>query len=302
VGIFVETVIRAPIDKLWLHTQDPALHQRWDVRFTRIEYLPKDDDDEPQRFRYVRTLLPGLAVTGLGQTVADRSLPDGARASSIRFGSADWWSLIREGSGYWRYAMTPEGIRFATWYDYRSRWGRLGTVVDRFLFRPLIGWATAWSFDRLRIWLERDIPPTTTLRAAMIHAGARIGLAAVFAFHGLVPKLLSPDPDELLMLKNAGVPAGSVESALLAMGILELVLAAVLLVFWHRRWPTFVCLGFAAAATLGVALGSPDYLRSAFNPAILNVAVAALAITDLLALPDAPDAGRCRRRPREAAR
>jgi Domain of unknown function (DUF4166) len=218
--IFVETVIRAPIEKLWLHTQDPALHQRWDVRFTRIEYLPKDDDDEPQRFRYVRTLLPGLTVTGLGQTVADRSLPDGSRASSIRFGSADWWSLIREGSGYWRYALTPEGLRFATWYDYRSRWGRLGIVIDRFLFRPLIGWATAWSFDRLRIWLERDIPPTTTLRAAMIHAGARIGLAAVFGFHGLVPKLLWPDPDELLMLQNAGVPAATVGSALLAMGIL----------------------------------------------------------------------------------
>ena len=98
-GIYVETLIRSPIEKLWSHTQDPALHQQWDVRFTRIEYLPRTRDDEPQRFRYTRNVLPGLAVSGLGQTIADKSLPDGARASSIRFDSGDWWSLSRAGTG-----------------------------------------------------------------------------------------------------------------------------------------------------------------------------------------------------------
>jgi hypothetical protein len=302
VGIFVETVIRAPIEKLWQHTQDPALHQRWDVRFTRIEYLPKDDDDEPQRFRYVRTLLPGLAVTGLGQTVADRSLPDGARASSIRFGSADWWSLIREGSGYWRYAMTPEGIRFATWYDYRSRWGRVGTVVDRFLFRPLIGWATAWSFDRLRIWLERDLPPAATMRAAAIHAVTRVALAATFAWHGVVPKLFGPSPDELSMVHGLGLSGLDAELILRAMGVVEVGFAILLIALWHRRWPSIACLLFAIATTIGVAATSPEFVSRAFNPVTLNLGVACLAVVDLLALPDAPDAGRCRRRPREADR
>jgi hypothetical protein len=301
-GIFVETLIHAPIEKLWQHTQDPALHQRWDARFTRIEYLPKASADEPQRFRYTRRILPGLDVRGDGETIADRSMPGGARASSIRFGSPDWWSLIREGTGYWRYGLTPEGIRFATWYDYRSRWGRLGRVIDRAVFRPLMGWATAWSFDRLRIWLERDIPPTTTLRAALIHAGARLGLASVFLFHGLVPKLLWPDPHELAMLASAGVPAASTSAALVGMGVIELGLAAVLVLFWHRSWPVLASLAFAAAATLGVALGSPDALRSAFNPAIVNIAVAALALIDLVDLPDAPDAGRCRRQPAERER
>ncbi len=43
--------------------------------------------------------------------------------------------------------------------DYRPRWGALGALADRLLFRPLMGWATAWSFDRLRLWLERGVTP-----------------------------------------------------------------------------------------------------------------------------------------------
>ena len=31
--IYVESRIRCEIDELWAATQDPALHQRWDVRF-----------------------------------------------------------------------------------------------------------------------------------------------------------------------------------------------------------------------------------------------------------------------------
>jgi hypothetical protein len=31
--------------------------------------------------------------------------------------------LIREGSGYWRYVPTGNGLRFFTWYDYEVRFG-----------------------------------------------------------------------------------------------------------------------------------------------------------------------------------
>jgi hypothetical protein len=300
-GIFVETVIRAPMEALWSHCQDPAAHQRWDVRFSTIEYLPKGRN-EPQRFRYATRMGFGLVVAGVGETVASRDLPGGARASSIRFSSLHPLSLIREGSGYWKYAATPDGVRFATWYDYRTRHGRLGAVVDRFAFRPLMGWATAWSFDRLRLWLERGIPPAASARAAAVHTIARLGLAAVFVYHGLVPKLLWPDPAELAMLGNTGVPEAALGSALVAFAVVELALAVVLVAFWHRRWPAVAAVLFAVAASTGVALSSPDYLRAAFNPGIVNIAVAALAVIDLLALPDAPDAGRCRRRPVEGDR
>ena len=49
-SIYVEILVRAPMDTLWSHTQTPALHERWDLRFSRIEYLPRNDESEPQRF------------------------------------------------------------------------------------------------------------------------------------------------------------------------------------------------------------------------------------------------------------
>ena len=30
-SIYVEILIRAPVDALWTHTQTPELHERWDL-------------------------------------------------------------------------------------------------------------------------------------------------------------------------------------------------------------------------------------------------------------------------------
>ncbi|MFD1051474.1 hypothetical protein ACFQ1S_40980, partial [Kibdelosporangium lantanae] len=68
-ALYVETVIQADLDELWQRTQDPHLHQRWDLRFTRIDYLPKAASDPRQRFRYAVRVLPGLTVSGTGVTV-----------------------------------------------------------------------------------------------------------------------------------------------------------------------------------------------------------------------------------------
>jgi hypothetical protein len=297
VGIFVETVVRASMDSLWAHTQDPEVHQRWDLRFSGIEYLPKSSPEEPQRFRYATRIGFGHAIAGVGESVAERDLAGGGRTSSLRFGSDDPLSLIREGSGYWKYAPTSDGIRFTTWYDYRTRHGPVGALVDRLAFRPLIGWATAWSFDRLRLWLEQGIPPAASARAATIHALARIGLALTFAYHGLVPKLLGRDAVEVDLLLNAGVPARHVDAVMIVVGFAEIAFAASLLILWHRRWPVLVSGTFAVATTIGLALTSPQYLGGAFNPVTLNLGVGCLAAIDLLALPHAPSAGRCRRHP-----
>jgi hypothetical protein len=63
-GLYVETPIRAPMEALWEHTQDPSVRQRWDLRFSRIEYLPRPSLDEPQRFLYETRIGFGLAVAG----------------------------------------------------------------------------------------------------------------------------------------------------------------------------------------------------------------------------------------------
>jgi hypothetical protein len=135
------------------------------VRFSSIEYLP-GVDGEPQRFRYATRLGFGLRIEGTGESVGEREGASGARTSALTFRSDDAKSLIREGSGYWRYVPTEDGVRFLTQYDYEPRFGLAGRAVDGLLFRPLLGWATAWSFDRLRLWLEDGIPPERSRRLA----------------------------------------------------------------------------------------------------------------------------------------
>src|SRR4051794_22414318 len=162
-GLYIEARIRADLDDLWTRTQEPSQHQRWDLRFTRITYLPRAEG-EPQHFRYATRVLPFLTVAGTGVSAGERERPDGTRTSALRFSSPHPLSLLAEGSGYWRYVPDGDGVRFLTGYDYRPRWGAFGTMADRVLFRPLMAWATAWSFDRLRLWLEHGIAPERARR------------------------------------------------------------------------------------------------------------------------------------------
>lgn len=152
-ALYVETVIRTDLETCWRHTQDPALHRRWDLRFTEISLL----DEPAAHFRYASRCL-GITITGVGVRAAPRDWPDGGRTAALRFASADPLSLIGAGAGFWRCTPVDGGVRLVTGFDYGTRWGRFGTLADR-VFRPVLGWLTAWSFDRLRLWLETGIPP-----------------------------------------------------------------------------------------------------------------------------------------------
>jgi len=296
-SIYVEILVRAPMDALWSHTQTPALHERWDLRFSRIEFLPRHDESASQRFEYATRIGFGLEISGEGETAGRRDSMDGSSTSSLKFGSEEPLSIIREGSGYWQYIPTEGGVRFLTWYDYRTRFGAAGAYFDRLIFRPLIGWATAWSFDRLRLWLERDVAPEQAIRHSVIHTISRVALAAVFVYHGLIPKLLTRNVDEIAIVRDAGLGAGVAGSVVTALGILELSFAAALLVGWHRRWPLFTCLALMLLATAAVGMNSPRYFSAAFNPFTLNLSVACLSSIDLLVVGSIPAAARCLRRP-----
>jgi hypothetical protein len=190
--VYVETRIAAPLPLVWERTRDPVQHVRWDVRFTTIEPYAADG-----RFRYATRLLPGLTINGVGRTAGERRTADGAGTSVLRFGTRHPLSLIRTGRGYWRYVPDGDATRFLTGYDYRPGWGRVGRVADA-AFRPLFAWATAWSFDRLRLWLERGIPPERSRNQALAEAAFRVAAAAVGLMAGhpwtLALLLLPPLP------------------------------------------------------------------------------------------------------------
>src|SRR5258707_2940143 len=179
-GIYVEIQICAGVDEVWRCTQVPELHELWDLRFSKIEYLPKRSEEEPQRFRYSTRIGFGLTIDGDGESTGTREDATGLRTSALKFWSADPKSLIEEGSGYWQYIPTSEGVRFLTWYDYRTRFGAAGRLLDTVLFRPLLGWATAWRFDRLRLQIDRGLEPKVALRLSAIHACSRLAIAVIW--------------------------------------------------------------------------------------------------------------------------
>lgn len=153
-GIYVRITIAAPVERVWELTQDAAAHVRWDLRFSRI--LPIEDLSSGRyRFRYERRM-PLHTIRGTGTSIGERIRPDGTRTSALRFDTADPLSPLGSGRGYWRYESDGDRTIFTTGYDYSPGWGR---VLDRVLLRRLIGWMTAWSFDRLRIWAETGTPP-----------------------------------------------------------------------------------------------------------------------------------------------
>ncbi len=169
-GIYVETFVRAGAAPLIEATQNPELHRRWDLRFTDIAYLAREPGRD-QRFRYATRIGFGVEIRGVGETTGSVSQPDGTHVSGLRFLSDDPRSLIARGNGYWRYVPREGGMRFLTYYDYTTRFGAAGARFDAAVFRPLLGWATAWSFDALRLWLERGIEPERAKRLALLRAG-----------------------------------------------------------------------------------------------------------------------------------
>jgi len=295
--IYVEIPIRAPLEELWRLTQTPDLHQQWDLRFTRIAYLPRADPAAPQRFLYETRIGFGLAVTGEGETVGERDLADGTRSSALRFWSEDPKSLIREGSGYWKYVPASGAIRFLTRYDYAPRFGPPGRWLDALLFRPLLGWATAWSFDRLRRWLEDGLRPEEALRQALVLSVARAALGLIWIYQGLVPKLLAPERGELAILRATGLFAGHESAVLPLLGVAEIVLGLAILARAAWRWPIAATLAILPAFALSALWAVPASFLAPFNPPTLILAMGALALIAWWASRDAVSARHCRRRP-----
>ena len=294
-SIYVEILIRGGMDDLWTKTQEPKLHQRWDLRFSEIDYLPRQPG-EAQKFLYATRIGAGMRIEGAGESTGERDDSGSQRTSALKFWSQDPKSLIESGSGYWKYVPSSDGIRFITWYDYATRFGAIGRFLDKLFFRRLLGWATAWSFDRLRLWIESGILPEVSRDRTFAYSLSRLVVTFVWLYQGLVPKLVYRSPDELRMLRNAGIPSSHLLTVVSALGCTEVCFALILIIFWKSLWPLRLTIMAMVFASLGVAAISPAFFTAAFNPLTLNVAVATLAIIGLRTSASLPSARNCRRK------
>ena len=94
--LHIKTKIDCEMDALWEKTQDPSVHQQWDLRFSDIRYLPKKAETEPQKFLYSTMIGFGLKVNGVVESVATKTKDNGERLSTLKFSSHSKLSIIKK--------------------------------------------------------------------------------------------------------------------------------------------------------------------------------------------------------------
>lgn len=105
---------------------------------------------------------------------------------------------------------------------------------------------------------------------------ARLSVAFVFLYHGLVPKLLLMHPSEIALVQATPTFGMDPEHLLRAAGIAEVLLAVLIVGFWKKPWPLYGA-ALALAGLLGATLiFAPEISVAAFNPISLSVTTLAL--------------------------
>ncbi|MBM7608507.1 putative membrane protein [Lysinibacillus composti] len=294
--IYVEIEIQAPIDEVWEYTQNPNLHEKWDLRFTSITYKPKYSDEDPQRFTYITKVMPGISVEGWGESKGTHHKNNGTRTSSLHFGTDQRISPIAEGKGYWQYNPHQLGVKFLTQYDYDVRFGMIGQIFD-LLFRPMMGWATALSFDVLRRWIEKGELPAVQYRSFLVNMLTSLLFFFVWFYHGLVPKAIFKHKDELTFFTDLiGMSNSLAQNAVLMAGIAEMAFALVWLLPIRKRALFRLQIWIFPILTLCAVLADVEIMGAAFNPVTLNASLWVLSIIGFMNSKDLPTAKTCKRK------
>ncbi|PJN90652.1 DoxX-like family protein [Bacillus sp. mrc49] len=293
--IYVEIPIQATIDEVWRMTQKPELHEQWDLRFSSITYLPKKSEDDPQSFLYETKLGRYVKVAGWGKSVGAHNKKDGSKTSSLHFGTDQKISPIREGKGYWQYIPKDNGITFLTQYDYDVRYGLLGRLLD-FFFRPIMGWATALSFDVLKRWIEKGESPRSQYVRFIINAIVTMLFVFIWLYHGLIPKMIAKHPEEVSMLSSlTSLDGTAAVKGVEIIGVLEILFAVVWLLYRKKRHLLIVQIIIFPLLTISALIANPSLASHPFTPLTFNASLWVLSIISFLLATDLPSATSCRR-------
>jgi len=290
--LYIETRINCDLDTLWTHTQDPAIHQLWDLRFTEIKYLPKNNPTDPQKFLYSTKIGFGIKVNGIGESIATKTKDNGESTSVLKFSSDSNLSIIRLGSGYWKYSAESDGIKFFTGYDYETRWGIFGKVFDKFIFRPLMIWATAWSFDCLKNWIEKGLHPKQGINAQLTVLLSSIALSLVWIYQGLIPKLLFSNSGEIEILKQSGMFTGNEKNVLTFIGWTEILFGLIIL-FVHKKSIHVINIIVLLLLSAAALFTNAKIFTFPFNPFSLNISMIAISMIAILNIRFLPKASNC---------
>ncbi len=104
---------------------------------------------------------------------------------------------------------------------------------------------------------------------------SRYGLAFVFFYHGLVPKILwlSPIEIQLVLAHNIYVSAAIISTV---GGVFEILLAGTFIFFTKSLIPIYIAAMLLVLLLIDVCFVMPELLVAAFNPVSINVAALVL--------------------------
>lgn len=293
--VYVEVIINSEMEELWAATQKPEMHEKWDLRFSSITYLPQQEN-EPQHFEYKTNIGFGLNIAGWGKSVGTFHAKDNSRTSSLHFGTDQAISIIREGKGYWKYKPEQNSIKFLTQYDYETNFGSVGRFFDFLIFRPLIGWATALSFDVLKRWLERGESPSAQYSRFFSHWIITFLFCFVWIYQGLVPKLVMMHPEEVSMTKNLlSVTTNEASTIVSSIGMAEIIFGLIWLLYSNKKRLLRIQLILFPLLTLSAIIAEPAIVSHPFNPLTFNVTLFVLSIIGYFMNDDIPSAKSCKR-------
>lgn len=291
--IYVSAEMNTTMEKLWEYTQEPHIHTEWDARFTEISYVEKQEG-EPQKFLYKTKIGFGLEIAGEGESIDKKR--NGERISSLKFWTDNTLSLIQIGRGYWKYTPCKEHIHFETQYDYDTRYGRIGNVIDFYMFRPLLGWATAWSFDALKLWLEKGLHPGLLIRRTMTYWLVCFLFAFVWMYQGIFPKIIFSHPEEMKMLSAIIGSTGNSIAILKVIGMLEIIFGIIWLFPVPKQKLFILHIFMLIALTIVAGFTNIVSFTEPFNPITLNVLLMGVSIVGYMNSFDLPSAKNCKRK------
>ena len=106
---------------------------------------------------------------------------------------------------------------------------------------------------------------------AKINFIGRLGLAFVFFYHGLIPKILwlSPVETQIVLAHEFNVSAHLIS---ITGGILEILLAITIILYRHSLVPIYLAGILLIALLIDITLVIPELLTEAFNPVSINLA------------------------------
>lgn len=294
--IYVEIEMDTDIEKVWMYTQQPQLHEQWDLRFSSIAYNEKLPGEDVQTFTYATKVMPGIHIEGWGESKGTHEKASGEKTSALHFGTEQLLSPIAEGKGYWKYIPHESGTTFLTQYDYEVRFGVFGKLVDK-LFRPVMGWGTALSFDVLRRWMEAGESPKTQYRRFFAFYAICFLFAFVWLYQGLVPKVLTQHPLEISMLTQLSpLTAAQGSIAIGWIGAAEMLFGCLWLFPKLQKKLLKLQVVIFPFLTLSAIIAAPSVAIAPFNVITLNVTLWILSIVGLLLHEQLPTATSCKRK------